>query len=89
MSTITTIRDENRLLVSAADLFASMQRKEASGEERDDFRNWLCDRIMSFEMEEGYDFFIYLNSESVREMLKYETAPEELKRFFNNFQQYV
>jgi phage anti-repressor protein len=88
MSTLTTIRDDNRLLVSANELFAAMGRKR-TGTLNDDFRDWLADRIKSLDMEEGYDFFIFLNAESVREMLRFESAPVEVRRFFNNLEQYA
>jgi phage anti-repressor protein len=84
MTTLTTIKEENRLLVSASDLYAAMRRtKDTYG--KDAFRVWLADRIQSLEMEEGYDFFIYLNAESVREMLKYESVSGEVKNFFENY----
>jgi phage anti-repressor protein len=78
MATLTIIKDEEKLLVSANDLFAAMKRK-------DEYRSWLADRITSFDMEEGHDFFIYMNIECVREMLKYESAPYELKEYINRY----
>ncbi|MDR2816071.1 MAG: hypothetical protein LBB62_05145 [Proteiniphilum sp.] len=92
MGTLTTIKDENKLLVAASDLFAAMGKKQASGDRKDaqdSFRSWLADRITSFDMEEGFDFFIYLNAASIREMLKYESAPAEVKTFFDNYEQYA
>jgi phage anti-repressor protein len=88
MSALTTIRDDDRLLVSANDLFAAMGRKR-TGMLNDDFREWMADRIKSLDMEEGCDFFIFLNAESVREMLRYESAPVEVRRFFNSLEQYA
>jgi phage anti-repressor protein len=76
MGTLTIIKDEEKDLILASDLFAAMKRK-------DEFRSWLADRITSFDMEEGYDFFIYLNIECVRDLLKYESAPYELKEYIN------
>jgi phage anti-repressor protein len=76
MATLTIIKDDEKNLILANDLFAAMKRK-------DEFRSWLADRITSLDMEEGYDYFIYLDTKCVREMLKYESAPYELKEFFN------
>jgi hypothetical protein len=88
---LTVIREDDRLLVSASDLFSALKRYEpADGTERQDaFRRWLADRIVNFEMEEGCDFFIYLNAGSIREMLRYESAPENVWTFFDNIKQYA
>jgi hypothetical protein len=91
MSTLTFIKDEDRVLVQANELFAAMKRKKTDDdmEIRNAFRSWLADRILSLEMEEGFDYVIFLNADSIREMLRYETAPEEVGRFFSNYEQYV
>jgi hypothetical protein len=87
MSTLTVIRDGDMLLVQANGLYASLGRKQpAGGTSGDDFRRWLADRITGLDMEEGHDYFIYLNAGSVREMLRYESAPAEVKRFFDDYE---
>jgi hypothetical protein len=90
MSKLTVVRDGDKLLVQANELYASMRRKQTDGGmSGNDFRRWLADRITSLDMEEGYDFFIYLNADSVREMLRYESAPAEVKRFFDDYEKYT
>jgi hypothetical protein len=79
--------DGGRCLVSAKDLFALVRREKARADERDcadAFRLWLADRIVSFELEEGLDYFIYMSAGSVLEMLKYESAPAEARRLLES-----
>jgi hypothetical protein len=42
----------------------------------------MADRILSFDMEEGIDYFIYIDAQCAGELLKYESVPKEVKRFF-------
>ncbi|MDR0573030.1 MAG: hypothetical protein LBG96_03190 [Tannerella sp.] len=83
MAIIKTIKNDNRSLVSASELYTTMKPKNKN--ERDAYRKWLADRIVSLDMEEGIDFFIYLNVNSILEMLRYEPAPIELKRFLEEY----
>ena len=93
MNTLTVIKDENRRLVFAEELFEAIRQDTPADMDRYDkkclFLKWLADRITLFEMEEGLDFFICLNMESIRQMLRYESAPEEVRRFFENYEQYA
>jgi phage anti-repressor protein len=87
MEIIKTVKNEKRALVSAQELYAAMKRtgNVGNGNERDSYRSWLADRIVSLEMEEGYDFFIYLDVNSIIEMIRYEPAPIEVKRFLEEY----
>jgi hypothetical protein len=93
MSELNIFKHQSRKLISANELFKAMHGQAAGdgmtgdGMTGDEFRRWLADRITSFELEEWHDYSIYLNVECVIEILKYESAPKELKMFFNNLKQ--
>jgi phage anti-repressor protein len=82
---MTTIKNENSVLISAIEMYALIKQKDVQTE-RDNYRAWLADRIQSFEMEEGFDFFIYIRMESAREMIKYESVPKEVFQIINENQ---
>jgi phage anti-repressor protein len=86
---IKVLRQNEGEIVSAKDLFLAT-RKKSQLEKMDGidlhnaFRSWICDRISNFEMEEGFDFFIYLNIRCAGELVKYESVPDGLKMFFES-----
>jgi hypothetical protein len=86
MEAITFVKNGDTCMIPADEMFQALNRKS---EGRDSFRNWMADRITSLEMEEGEDYFLFINVKSAREMSRYETIPEQLKRFLENFEQYI
>ena len=67
---ITKVKRGKQILLLANDLFAMLGR-------RDDFREWLANRIDAWQMESSVDFFIFLSEEAVEEVLKHESIKEK------------
>jgi hypothetical protein len=89
MKKIKLLKHDEREVVSAKDLFLATQKKsrlaEVDGVDLNhSFRVWLYDRIISFDMEEGFDFFIYLDIRCASEMVKYESVPDAVRLFFES-----
>jgi hypothetical protein len=80
---INAVKSENGILISALEMYALIKQTDVQTE-RDNYRTWLADRIRSFDMEEGYDFLIYIRMESAREIIKYESVPKEVFRIIND-----
>jgi hypothetical protein len=87
MNAIKLLRRDDKNIVSANDLFRAMNYRKSTADERDrmdDFRLWMADRILNFDMEEGVDYFIYIDARCVGELLKYESAPKEVRQLFES-----
>jgi hypothetical protein len=87
MNAIKLLRRDDKNIVSANDLFRTINYGKLTAGERDlmdDFRLWMADRILNFELEEGVDYFIYIDVQCVGELLKYESAPKEVRQLFES-----
>jgi phage anti-repressor protein len=71
---MTILKDKRteQKVVFAYDYFMNLKTDQ-------DFRSWLADKIINFEMEEGTDYVICLSVDAARELLKYEPPRVSIK----------
>jgi phage anti-repressor protein len=72
---MTTVREINtgKQMILANDFFKLLKTKE-------DFMDWMYQRITKYEMELNNDFFLFLPLDAVKELSRYETFQDARTR---------